>query len=193
MLSTMHLLPEIASKYAEKKPEVILYYNSTKSGVDILDRMVRTYTCKMMTRRWSVALLYIMIDVSAVNAYIVWQQFHGENNRSFSKKRRSKFLIRLGKELAGMPSALSMRKRRAIQPQSNRKRTAATENKATKEKKPDAIFVKEEKIENADKHAAPAITTFVKNIRKLFACNAITNRLKPIMLIVSICSILNAL
>ena len=35
MLSTMHLLPEIASNYAEKKPEVILYYNSTKSGVDI--------------------------------------------------------------------------------------------------------------------------------------------------------------
>ena len=44
MLSTKHLLPEIASNYAEKKPEVILYYNSTKIGVDILDRMVRTYT-----------------------------------------------------------------------------------------------------------------------------------------------------
>ena len=118
MLSTMHSLPEIASNYAEKKPEVILYYNSTKSGVDILDRMVRTYTCKRMTRRWPVALFYNMIDVSAVNAYIEWQQLHGENNRNFSKKRRRKFLIHLGKELAGM----SMQKRRAIQPQSNRKK-----------------------------------------------------------------------
>ena len=61
------------------------------------------------------------------------------------------------------------------------------------QKKPDAIFVKEAKIENADKPAALAITTFVKNIRKLFACNAITNRLKLIVLVVSICSILNAL
>ena len=54
--------------------------------------------------------------------------------------------------------------------------------------------MKEAKIENADKHAAPAITTFVKNIRKLFACNAITNRLKLIVLVVfqTICSILNA-
>ena len=85
MLSTMHILPEIGSNFAEKKVEVILYYSSTKSGVDILDRMVRTYTCKRMTRRWSAALLYIMIDVSAVNAYIVWQQLHGENNRNFSK------------------------------------------------------------------------------------------------------------
>ena len=71
MFSTMHSLPEIASNSAEKKPKVILYYNSTKSGVDILNGTVRTYTCKRMTRRWSVALFYNMIDVSAVNAYIV--------------------------------------------------------------------------------------------------------------------------
>ena len=72
MFSTMHSFPEIASNSGEKKPEVILYYNSTKSGVDILDRMVRTYICKKITGRWSVALFYNMIDVSAVNAYIVW-------------------------------------------------------------------------------------------------------------------------
>ena len=49
----------------------------------------------------------------------------------FSKKKRRKFLIHLGKELAGM----SMQKRRAIQSQSNKKRTAATENQAIKAKK----------------------------------------------------------
>ena len=107
-----------------------------------------------------------MIDDSAVNAYIVWKQLHGENNRIFCKKWR-KFLIRFGIELAGMSSALSMQKRRAIQPQTNRKKTAATENQATKAQKPDAIFVKEAKIENVDKHAALAITTFAKNIRNL--------------------------
>ena len=111
----MHSLPEIASNSAEKKPEVILYYNSTKSEVDILDRMVPTYTCKRITRRWPTALFYNMIDVRAVNAYIVWQQLHNENNRIFNKKRR-KFLSRLEKELAGMSSALSMQKRGAIQP-----------------------------------------------------------------------------
>ena len=76
-----------------------------------------------------------MIDISAVNTYIVWQQLHGENSRIFSKKRMRKFLIRLGKELAGMSSALSMQKKRAIQPQSNRQRTAATENQPTNAKK----------------------------------------------------------
>ena len=75
-----------------------------------------------------------MIDVSAVNTYVVWQQLHDKNNRIFGKKRRRKFLICLGKELAGMSSALSMQKRRAIQPQSNRKRAAAIENQTTKAK-----------------------------------------------------------
>ena len=66
MLSTMHALPDISSTSCEKKPEVILYYNSTKSGVDILDRMVRTYTSKRMTRRWPVVLFYNMLDVSGM-------------------------------------------------------------------------------------------------------------------------------
>ena len=44
------------------------------------------------------------------------------------------------------------------------------------------MFVQEAKIENA----APAITKFVQNICKLFACNAITNGLKIIESIVSI-------
>ena len=101
----MHSHPEIPSNSAEKKPEVILYYNSTKNGVDILDRIVRTYTCKRMTRKRLIVLFYNMIDISAVNAYVVWQQLHGGNNRIFKKKRR-KFLIRLGKELAGMSSTL---------------------------------------------------------------------------------------
>ena len=102
MLSTMHPLLDISSTSREKKPEVILYYNSTKSGVDILDRMVRTYTSKRMTRRRPVALFYNMLDVSAVNAYVVWKQLQGENSSCFSKKKRRKFLIQLKKGLAGM-------------------------------------------------------------------------------------------
>ena len=43
MLSTMPSHPDVDSDFSEQKPEVILYYNSTNSGVDTLDRMVRTY------------------------------------------------------------------------------------------------------------------------------------------------------
>ena len=65
--------------------------------------------------------------------------------------------------------------------------------KQQRQRKPDAIFVKEAKIENADKGATLAITTFVKSIIKLFAYNTITNRLKLIVAEVSTCSVLNPL
>ena len=66
-----------------------------------MDRMVRKYTCKRMTRRWPVALFYNMIDVSAVNGFIVWLELNGESP-SISVKKRRNFLLELGKELAGV-------------------------------------------------------------------------------------------
>lgn len=134
MLSTMHSLPEIVSNSAGKKPEVILYYNKTKSGVDTLDRMVRTYTSKRMTRRWPVVLFYNMIDVSGVNAFVLWQQLQGETTNVFSKKKRRNFLMQLGKELAGLSSSSSTATRHAtLQP--NKRKVTAPEDQARKAKK----------------------------------------------------------
>ena len=101
MLSTMHSQPEVDESLAKKKPTVVLFCNSTKSVVDIVDRMVRTYSCKRMTRRWPVTLFYNMIDVRAINAFIVWPALNGENSSANIKKRRA-FQIQLGKELAGI-------------------------------------------------------------------------------------------
>jgi len=39
----------------KNKPEIITYYNGTKCGVDVLDKLVRTYSCKRVTRRWTLA------------------------------------------------------------------------------------------------------------------------------------------
>ena len=63
--------------------------------------MVRTYSCKRMTRRWPVALFYNMIDVGAIKAFIVWLALNGENSSDKIRKRRA-FLIQLRKEFAGI-------------------------------------------------------------------------------------------
>lgn len=55
----------------KKKPQIIIDYNKTKSGVDTMDKLVQTYTVKRQTRRWPVAIFYDMIDISALNAYII--------------------------------------------------------------------------------------------------------------------------
>ena len=56
----------------ETKPEIIQYYNSTIVGVDTMDQMVRYYSTKRMTHRWPMVVFFNMIDISAMNALIIW-------------------------------------------------------------------------------------------------------------------------
>ena len=69
MLSTMNSQPEIEST-SDQKPSIILFHNKTKSCVGTLDRMLRSYYIKCMTRRWPLALFYNMIDVSIITAFM---------------------------------------------------------------------------------------------------------------------------
>ena len=97
ILSMMHSQPTIEIT-SDQKPSIILFYKKTESDIDTLDGMVRSYSTKRMTRRWPLVLLYNRINVSAINAFIIWQGIDHENgNICFRKKR--KFLISLGKEL----------------------------------------------------------------------------------------------
>lgn len=98
--------PDVDYTNEKKKPEVILSYNSTKSGVDTMDQMVRCYSVKRMTRRWPMVIFYNMVDVSGLNAYIIWASL---NPTYFGRKnKRRQFLIALGKELAGIQTRSPM-------------------------------------------------------------------------------------
>jgi len=80
---------------------MILDYNATKGGVDTADQMLQTYTCKRMTRRWPTAIFYNIIDISALNAFIIWISLNTDYEPQ-SKHRRRVFLQQLGKELIGV-------------------------------------------------------------------------------------------
>lgn len=98
LLSSMHTKPEIAVEQSSKKPHMILEYNTSKCGVDKADQMLRMYTTKRMTRRWPMAIFYNMIDISALNAFIVYISLNPDWLSDKKHKRRS-FLLQLGKEL----------------------------------------------------------------------------------------------
>ena len=60
---------------AQKRPKIIHFYNK-KTGVDLVDQMVQTYTCKRATPRWPFALFCNMLDIAALNAYTIFQKLH---------------------------------------------------------------------------------------------------------------------
>ena len=68
------------------KSEVIVFYNSTIGGVDTAHQMHRGYSVKRKTRNWSMVIFYNMVDVSALNANILYLSLN-QNSRPKRKKK----------------------------------------------------------------------------------------------------------
>ena len=76
LLSTMHRGISIVEEDPKKRPEIITFYNETKIGVDLVDQMVHTYTCKRQTCRWPLILFYNVLDIAALNGNTVFRQVY---------------------------------------------------------------------------------------------------------------------
>jgi hypothetical protein len=79
LLSTMHT--GVLAVEDNQKPAIVQFYNSSKSGVDNLDHMVRFYSCKRKTRRWPYAFFMNLVDVICVNAYVLHKTNHQVSTR----------------------------------------------------------------------------------------------------------------
>ncbi|XP_072395073.1 uncharacterized protein [Diabrotica undecimpunctata] len=80
----------------QKKPEIITVYNSTKSGVDVVDKMITSYNVSRNTKRWPMVVVYNLLNLAAINEFKIYK---GNNtDKEFSKTRRL-FQKNLGMEL----------------------------------------------------------------------------------------------
>ena len=69
LLSSLHHnsnIVEIAT------PEIVEFYDKTEGGVDALDQKVRHYTTYRKTHHWPLAVFYNILDISAYNAYVLF-------------------------------------------------------------------------------------------------------------------------
>ncbi|KAJ8015799.1 hypothetical protein DPEC_G00000030 [Dallia pectoralis] len=97
LLSTLHADARLNDR-ADRKPALILDYNRNKGGVDNLDKVIGTYSCRRMTARWPLAVFHNILDVSSYNAFVIWREVHPDWMPGKRNKRRV-FLERLGKAL----------------------------------------------------------------------------------------------
>ncbi|KAK9737008.1 Transposase IS4 [Popillia japonica] len=70
VLSTQHSDNSI-SQNEYKKPIMIEDYNKSKGGVDNADKLIREYTCARRTARWPYRIFMIILDICALNAFIL--------------------------------------------------------------------------------------------------------------------------
>ena len=83
-------------KEPKKLPKVINFYNKTKVGVDCADQMIEAFSTKFSTRRWPVVLFCNLLDIAALNAYVLHEKL--KVNKVPVGKRRL-FIKELGKGL----------------------------------------------------------------------------------------------
>nr|CAH7731688.1 unnamed protein product [Callosobruchus chinensis] len=76
------------------KPEIIAFYNSTKGGVDSLDKKSANYSPSRRTQRWPMALFFMLLDVSTINAYVLHSSYKNSPNME-----REDFLKKLARSL----------------------------------------------------------------------------------------------
>ncbi|CAK1581579.1 unnamed protein product [Parnassius mnemosyne] len=79
LLSTMHNEGIIDETSEKKIPEIIIFYNKTKGGVDVVDKLIGTYTVARVCYRWPLRLFFTMLDVGAVNAHIILNTVNPNN------------------------------------------------------------------------------------------------------------------
>ena len=68
LLSSMHRSADVDASNEKKKPEIILFYNANKVGVDCFDQIARLYTTRPASQRWPIAVWDNILDIAAINS-----------------------------------------------------------------------------------------------------------------------------
>ena len=80
ILSTLQSKTDIGTNH-KKLPETVQFYK-TKCGVNILDQMAHRYTTWEAARRWPVHVFYNILDLAAINAWIIYRGVTGKNKQA---------------------------------------------------------------------------------------------------------------
>lgn len=133
LVSTLHSDDSIDVDSGEqKKPDMITFYNSTKGGVDTVDRMCATFNVSRNIKRWPMVIFFTMLNIGGINSQVLYL---GNNLDSI---RRRPFLKQLAHELTigelsrrsvktvGMPTDLQMRLKRFRTPSQEEEKDTPT-------------------------------------------------------------------
>lgn len=94
LLSTMHNNADIDVESDNLcRPEIISFYNMTKGGVDVVDKLKMEYSVSRNSRRWPLTVFFTLLNIAGINSQIIYK-----NNTNIIMARR-KFLKIIARDL----------------------------------------------------------------------------------------------
>ena len=73
LLSSLHTNVKTGNN-DNRKPDPVAFYISTKFGVNVLDQMARQCSAKPPSTRWSIQLLFNILNMAALIACILYME-----------------------------------------------------------------------------------------------------------------------
>ena len=73
LLSSQHN-HQVVSTAELAKPDIILNHNKSKCAVDGADKTLKEFSCHRISKRWTFVLITRIINVCALNAYVLYQK-----------------------------------------------------------------------------------------------------------------------
>ena len=92
VLSTMHDVVKL-SRDERKKPHVMVFYDKTKGGVDVVDYISSFISTRMKSKRWIMNAFAYSLDTARTNALTLFKEVHTQSPSNFT------FTWNLGKAL----------------------------------------------------------------------------------------------
>ncbi|XP_072401593.1 uncharacterized protein [Diabrotica undecimpunctata] len=77
------------------KPDIIIDYNKSKGGLDLVDKMYAAYNYARATRRWPLVIFYSAMNVAGINSFVI----NKYKSNEIDKMPRRHFPEALGMEL----------------------------------------------------------------------------------------------
>ena len=97
LLSSMHDSTDVDTSNEKTKPEMILFYNANKVGVDCFNQMARLFTTRSASGRWPVAVWGNILDIAAINSYVLYKRV------TSNRLARRQFILMLVENLLDKP------------------------------------------------------------------------------------------
>lgn len=87
-------------------PKVVREYNAHMGGVDLLDSFIGRYHVTMKSRKWTMRLFYHSLDISIINAWIMYKKIQIQTDCDMPKLNLCNFRLALAESLCrvGVPA-----------------------------------------------------------------------------------------
>lgn len=101
LISTMH--NDDAVDEETQKPEVVMFYNLTKGGVDVVDELKSLYSVARVSCRWPLTIFFSLMNIGGINSYVIYKTNTQQTRHDIQRRI---FLKQLGIDLV-MPHIMT--------------------------------------------------------------------------------------